>query len=217
MKCEPYERLSLDVGATGLGPSLELLGSRGAEILKMEERAGRMHVEAEIPARGLIGLRTRILNASGGEAIMHHTFSCYKPGRGSPALRKNGVMMALEGGRVTAYAIEGLSDRGVMCVKPGDQVYAGQIVGEHNRDNDIVVNCTRMKHLTNFRETVKEATVVLKGARVLTLEMALEYIEEDEFVEVTPTSIRVRKRILEESARKRSERSDKDRMASASS
>ena len=215
VKCEPYERLSLDVGATGLGPSLELLGSRGAEILKMEERAGRMHVEAEIPARGLIGLRTRILNASGGEAIMHHTFSCYKPGRGSPAMRKNGVMMALEGGRVTAYAIEGLSDRGVMCVKPGDQVYTGQIVGEHNRDNDLVINITRMKPLTNFRETSKDQTVVLRGARDYSLEAALEYIESDELVEVTPQSIRMRKKILDESARKRAERSERDRLAAA--
>ena len=214
---EPWERLSLDVQTVALGAALELIGSRGADIKHMDQRGTRMHIEADIPARGLIGMRTRMLTATQGDATMHHTFSGYKPGRGSPAMRKNGVMMALEGGRVTAYAIEGLSDRGVMCVKPGDQVYAGQIVGEHNRDNDIVVNCTRMKHLTNFRETVKEATVVLKGARVLTLEMALEYIEEDEFVEVTPISIRVRKRILEESARKRSERSDKDRMASASS
>jgi len=215
VKCEPFERLSLDVGSEGLGGSLELLGSRGAEILKMEERAGRMHVEAEIPARGLIGLRTRILNASGGEAIMHHTFSAYKPVRGATQRRKNGVMIALEGGRVTAYAIEGLADRGVMCVRPGDQVYTGQIIGEHNRDNDLVVNITRLKPLTNFRETSKDATVVLRGARDYSLEAALEYIEADELVEITPQSIRMRKRILDENARKRAERAERDRLEAA--
>jgi len=216
VRCEPFERLSLDVGSNGLGGSLELLGSRGAEILKMEERAGRMHVEAEIPARGLIGLRTRILNASGGEAVMHHTFSAYKPVRGETQKRKNGVMIALEGGRVTAYAIEGLADRGVMCVRPGDQVYTGQIVGEHNRDNDLVINITRMKPLTNFRETSKDQTVVLRGARDYSLEAALEYIEGDELVEITPSQIRMRKRILDESARKRAERAERDRAASVS-
>jgi GTP-binding protein len=181
----------------------------------MEERAGRMHVEAEIPARGLIGLRTRILNASGGEAVMHHTFSSYKPLRGTEQKRKNGVLMSLETGRVTAYAIEGLADRGVMCVRPGEQVYAGQIVGEHNRDNDLVINITRMKPLTNFRETSKDQTVVLRGARDYSLEAALEYIENDELVEITPSSIRMRKRILDESARKRAERADRDRMAAS--
>jgi GTP-binding protein len=216
VRCEPFERLSLDVAAEGLGGSLELLGSRGAEILKMEERAGRMHVEAEIPARGLIGLRTRVLNASGGEAVMHHTFSAYKPVRGEVQRRKNGVMIAMEGGRVTSYAIEGLADRGVMCVRPGDQVYAGQIVGEHNRDNDLVVNITRLKQLTNFRESSKEQTVVLKGARDYSLEAALEYIEGDELAEVTPNSIRMRKRILDEGARKRAERAERDKTASVS-
>ncbi|MFM1822650.1 MAG: Tyrosine phosphorylated protein [Planctomycetota bacterium] len=215
VKCEPYERLSLDVGPDGLGGSLELLGSRGAEILKMEERGGRMHVEAEIPARGLIGLRTRILNASGGEAIMHHTFSAYKPARGNPPVRQNGVMIAMEGGRVTEYAIQGLSDRGFMFVRPGDQVYTGQVVGQHNRDTDLVVNITRLKQLTNFREASKEATVVLKAAKELSLEAALEYIEGDELVEITPQSIRMRKRILDENARKRAERAERDRMAAA--
>ena len=213
VKCEPYERLSLDVGAEGLGGSLELLGSRGAEILKMEERGGRMHVEAEIPARGLIGLRTRILNASGGEAIMHHTFSAYKPARGNPPVRQNGVMIAMEGGRVTEYAIQGLSDRGFMFVRPGDQVFAGQVVGQHNLDTDLVVNITRLKQLTNFREASKEATVVLKAAKELSLEAALEYIEGDELVEITPQSIRMRKRILDENARKRAERAERDRLA----
>jgi GTP-binding protein len=127
--------------------------------------------------------------------------------------RQNGVMTSLENGRLTAYALEGLADRGVMFVKPGDQVYAGQIVGEHNRDNDLVINCTRLKPLTNFRETSKDQTVVLKGARSYSLEAALEYIESDELVEITPSSIRIRKRILDESARKRAERAERDRLA----
>ncbi len=210
---EPWERLSLDVQTPALGAALELIGSRGADIKGMDQRGTRMHIEADIPARGLIGMRTRMLNATSGDAIMHHTFCGYRAGSGSVKKRQNGVMISLEGGRITEHALQNLSDRGIFSVKPGDQVYAGQIVGEHNRDNDLVVNCTRLKQLTNFRETVKEATVVLKGARTLTLEMALEYIEDDEFVEVTPTSIRIRKRILEENARKRSERSEKDRLA----
>jgi GTP-binding protein len=118
---------------------------------------------------------------------------------------------------VTAYAIEGLADRGVMCVRPGDQVYTGQIVGEHNRDNDLVINITRMKPLTNFRETSKDQTVVLRGARDYSLEAALEYIENDELVEITPSQIRMRKRILDESARKRAERAERDRAAAVSS
>ena len=217
VKWEPYERLSLDVSAGGLGASLELLGSRGAEFSKMEERAGRMHVEAEIPARGLIGMRTRILNASSGEAVMHHTFSCYKPTRSALPSRKNGVMMSLEAGRITGYSLEGLADRGVFFVRPGDQVYAGQIVGEHNRDNDLVINITRPKAMSSFRETNKEATVVLRGARDYSLEAALEYIEDDELVEITPSLIRLRKKILDENARKRSERSERDRVGAASS
>jgi GTP-binding protein len=209
--CEPFERLSLDVDATGMGGALELLGSRGAEILTMDARGDRMHIEAEIPARGLIGLRTRILNATGGDAVMHHTFSAYKPRRGDLKKRQNGVMIAMEAGRVTAHAIEGLADRGVMFARPGDQVYTGQIVGEHNRDNDLVVNATRLKQLTNFRESSKEATVVLKAARIYSLEAAIEYIESDELVEITPTNVRIRKRILEETARKRAERAERDR------
>ncbi len=215
--CEPFERLSLDVESTSMGPALELLGSRGAEILSMDARGERMHIEAEIPARGLIGLRTRLLTATGGSAVMHHTFSAYKPIRGGVKKRQNGVMLSLESGRVTAYAIENLADRGVIFVRPGDQVYAGQIVGEHNRDNDLVVNITRLKPLTNFRETSKDQTVVLKPPRLYSLESALEYIEEDEYVEITPSLIRMRKKILDEAARRRSERSERDRVTTPGS
>jgi GTP-binding protein len=125
-------------------------------------------------------------------------------------------MIALEGGQVTAYACEAMHDRGVLMVRPGDQVYPGQIVGEHNRDNDITVNITRLKQLTNFRAASKDATVTLKAARDLSLEQAIEYIEDDELVEITPTSVRIRKRILDEAGRKRAERQGRDKAAAGS-
>jgi len=213
VKCEPIERLSLDVSTTGMGPALELLGSRGGEILKMETRGGRMHIEAEIPARGLIGMRNKMLNATGGEAVMHHTFAHYAPLRGVERKRGNGVMVSIDAGTATAYSIEALSDRGYLFVRPGDKVYEGMIVGENSRDNDLGVNITRAKQLSNFRETSKDQTVVLKAARIPTLESGLEYIEVDELVEITPQSVRIRKRLLKESDRKRADRQTRDREA----
>ena len=207
VRCEPIERLSLDVSAAGMGAALELLGGRGGEVTKMEARGGRMHIEAEIPARGLIGMRTRLLNVTGGEAIMHHTFARYAPVRpGGDRRRGTGVMTAIESGGATMYALEGLADRGVMFVRPGDKVYEGMIVGEHNRENDLDVNVVKLKQLTNFRAASKDATVVLKSARTMSLEAALEYIEDDELVEITPKSVRMRKIFLKESDRKKAER-----------
>lgn len=142
---------------------------------------------------------------------MHHTFLRYAPMVSEPLRRQNGVMVATETGQVTAYAVEGLHDRGVLFVVPGDKVYAGQVVGEHNRDNDLPVNITRLKHLTNIRSSTKEATVTLKAPRRMSLEECIEYVEEDELVEVTPGPIRLRKRILDESMRKKTERAAKDR------
>lgn len=142
---------------------------------------------------------------------MHHSFLRFAPRTGEIPHRLQGVMVALEGGSVTAYAVEALHDRGVLFVEPGDRVYEGQIVGEHNRDNDLTVNITRAKQLTNFRASTKEATVALKAPRRLSLEQALEYIEDDELVEVTPAGIRLRKKILQESMRKRAERQARDR------
>ena len=212
--CEPFERLVLDTALSGMGPSLELLGQRGAEILKVDTRGERMHVEAEIPARGLIGLRTRVLNATGGEAVMYHSFHCYKPLKGGIAKRQNGVMISMESGTATAYALLGLGDRGFMFIKPSEVVYEGMIVGEHNRDNDLNVNVVKAKQLTNFREAAKEATVVLKAPRLMSLEAALEYIEDDELVEITPTQVRVRKKILGEAERRRYERSERSKAES---
>jgi GTP-binding protein len=209
---EPIEELSIDVPNEALGAVLELVGSRRGELKKMEPRGERAtHLLFEIPSRSLIGLRGRVLTATQGEAVMHHSFLRFAPRTGEIPHRLQGVMVALDGGSVTAYAVEALHDRGVLFVEPGDRVYEGQIVGEHNRDNDLTVNITRAKQLTNFRVSTKEATVTLKAPRRLSLEQALEYIEDDELVEVTPAGIRLRKKILQESMRKRAERQARDR------
>jgi len=211
VRCEPWERLALDTDQQSMGASLELLGSRGAEVLKVDQRGTRFHVEADIPARGLIGFRSRLLNATGGEAVMHHSFTGYRPFSGQIKRRQNGVMIANEAGPATTYALLQLSERAVMFVRPGDPVYEGMIVGENSRDNDLVVNAVRVKPFSNVRESSKEATVVLKSPRIFSLEMALEYIEDDELVEITPTAVRVRKRLLRETDRRRVERAARDR------
>ena len=210
--CEPWERLTLDVENSGMGPALELLGSRGGEIGKVDPRGTRMHIEADIPARGLIGLRTRLLNATGGEAVMHHAFAAWRPvSPNAVKPRANGVMIANEAGPATSYALEPLSERAVMFVRPGDVCYEGMLVGENSRDNDLVVNATRVKPFSNVRAASKDATVVLKQPRIMSLEAALEYIEEDELVEITPTAVRTRKKLLKETDRKRVERSERSR------
>ena len=210
---EPYEKLALDVAQHVMGGALELLGQRGAEITKLDMRGTRAHVEADIPARGLIGLRTRVLNATGGEAVMHHSFCDYRPIRFAPRKRQNGVLVAVEAGTATTFSLLNLSERGVMFVSHGDVVYEGMVVGEHNRDKDLHVNVVKAKPMSNVRESNKEATVVLKSPRPLSLESALEYLEVDEYVEVTPTSVRIRKKILKENDRKKLVRQQKDREA----
>ena len=205
-RTEPIERLVIDVPIDAVGPVMQLVGDRRAEMTHMDSAAGRTQLEFLVPARGLIGLRSRMLTATAGEVIMHHRFESYGPYRGEIGKRANGVMIATEAGPVTAYAVEQLADRGVMFVSPGDEVYEGQMVGEHNKDNDIPVNAARRKHLTNVRSATKEATVTLKAPRPVTLEAALEYIEPDELVEITPTSVRMRKFHLKESDRKRASR-----------
>ncbi|MFO0971918.1 MAG: translational GTPase TypA [Phycisphaerae bacterium] len=207
-KTEPIEYLVIDVPASMQGAVIELCGTRRGEMVKMELIEGRTHMEFTIPARGLIGLRTRLLNATRGEAILHHSFYEYELLRGAIPQRTNGVMIASESGRVTAYAIEGLADRGVFFVKPGDEIYAGQVVGEHCKDDDIEVNVARLKKLTNMRAASADKTVVLRPPRELPLELALEYIDEDELVEVTPGGVRLRKRLLDPNARKRQARAE---------
>ncbi|MBT3200489.1 MAG: translational GTPase TypA [Phycisphaerales bacterium] len=205
-RTEPIERLVIDVPTDAVGPVMQLLGDRRAEMEHMESAGTRTQLEFTIPARSLLGLRNRMLTATGGEVIMHHRFESYGPDRGDIGGRINGVMIATDTGAVTGYALEQLAGRGIMFVQPGDDVYQGQIVGEHCKDSDLPINVIKRKNLNNIRSANKEATVTLKAPRLLTLEAALEYIEMDEMVEVTPNHIRVRKIHLKESDRKRAVR-----------
>jgi GTP-binding protein len=200
---EPIEYLVVDVPEKTLGPVMELVGNRKGELVRMDNRQGQVHLEFTIPARGLIGLRTRMLTATQGQAIMHHNFFEYAPMRGDVPSRANGVMVSMTSGNVNAYALNNLQDRGVMFVEPGDPVYEGQVVAENARDNDMTVNPTATKKLSNMRTTGSDENIILKPARKMTLEQALEYIEEDELVEVTPGAIRLRKELLTENQRKR--------------
>ena len=203
---EPIELLVIDVATDSVGAVMELVGDRRARMTKMETRGSRTHLEFEVPARGLIGLRSRVLMSTQGEAIMHHRFHEYGQFRGTIGGRINGAMVATQTGRVTAYALGQLADRGVMFIEPGDQVYEGQIVGENNKDGDMPINVVKQKPMSNMRSATKDETVVLKSPRKLSLEMALEYVEDDELVELTPKAIRLRKRWLKEIDRRRQAR-----------
>jgi len=206
LRCEPIELLTVDVDRGRLGAVLEMLGGRGGEVQTLDQRGDRMHVECEIPARGLIGLRNHMLTATAGQAIMYHSFQRYGPLRATDLRRSSGVMIATETGPAKTYALLNLSERGVMFVKPQEMVYVGQIVGEHSRENDLGVNVVKGKAFSNVRESTKEATEVLKAPRIYSLEAALEYIEVDELVEITPHSVRLRKKLLSEGDRKRADR-----------
>ena len=212
---EPWERVSVDVPPDVIGPVIELLGSRSAEISNVEQRGTRSHVSAIMPARSLIGLRPRMLNATGGEAILHHSFEAWRPATTPARRRANGVLISTETGRATSHAMHQLSERAVMFVEPGADVYEGMIVGENTRDKDLDVNPTRAKAFSNVRESTKEATVVLKASREVGLEAALEYIAADEAVEITPEAIRMRKRMLSETDRRRAMRAERARAAGA--
>ncbi len=208
--CEPIETLVIDCPNDSVGRVMELVGQRKGEMRKMEPRGASVtHLTFEITARALIGLRSRVLTATQGEAIMSHRFLRFQPVSGERPRRSQGVLLATDSGQVTAYAVELTHDRGFLFVAPGDKVYAGQIVGEHNRENDLPVNIVRAKALTNIRQANKEATVTLKTPRRLGLEDALEYIEDDELLELTPKSIRMRKKLLDEGARRRASRGQK--------
>src|SRR3954449_2723632 len=203
---EPIEYLVVDVPEKNMGGVMELVGNRKGELVRMDNREGQVHLEFTIPARGLIGLRTRMLTATQGTAVMHHNFHEYAPTRGDVPGRLNGVMISMTAGNVNAFALNNLQERGVMFVEPGVPVYEGQIVAENARDNDMPVNPTTAKKLTNMRTTSSDENIILKPARKMTLEQALEYIEEDELVEVTPNSIRLRKELLTENERKKAGR-----------
>jgi GTP-binding protein len=203
---EPIEYLVIEAPNSHVGAVMELVGNRRAECLKLESRADQAHIEFTIPARGLIGLRTRLLNATAGQAIMHHNFYDYQPARGSIPARLNGVMISTESGRTTAYALDGLQERGTLFIGAGEQVYEGQVLAEHCRDNDLPVNACREKKLTNMRASGSDKSIILKPPRLMNLEQALEYIEEDELVEITPAAIRIRKTFLKENDRKKQAR-----------
>ena len=216
-KHEPWERVSVDSPPESAGAAIEMIGSRGGEIQSMDTVGNRSRVEGVMPSRGLIGLRTRLLNASGGEAILHHTFEDWRPLGPMRRERGNGVMVSMETGRATPYSLLALSERALMFVEPGEDVYEGMVVGENSRDNDLDVNPAKAKAFSNVRESTKEATVVMKAPRKMTLEMALEYIAEDEAVEITPNAIRMRKLILREVDRKRMQRHRRQQAADAAS
>jgi GTP-binding protein len=185
---------------------MSLLGERRSEIVKMDAKSGAsdfIHMEFMIPSRGLFGLHARVMNATQGRAIMHHTFERYEPMRGAIPQRKAGVMIATTTGQVTAYALDALYDRGFFFVEPGENVYEGQVVGEHCKEKDIPVNASRGKQLTNVRAAGKDDAAKVRPARKMSLELAMEYIQEDELVEICPGSIRIRKRLLKETDRRR--------------
>jgi GTP-binding protein len=206
VKLEPIEYLVIDVPSDKVGAAMELVGSRRGELVKMDPVGTRTHLEFTIPARGLIGLRTRLLNSTGGEAVMHHVFHEYSPYRGDVPTRPQGVLISNVSGKTNAYALDGLQERAVLFVRPGDEVYPGMIVAENCRDNDLVVNPCREKKLTNIRAASADKNILLAPPREMSLEQALEYIEDDELVEITPKIIRLRKKSLSEEERKRESR-----------
>jgi len=201
--CEPFESLVVEVPSDKMGPVMEMVGARRGEMVEMSPRGEYTSILFHVPARGLIGLRTRLLNATQGTAVINHRFLEYRLVEGEIPRRQNGVMVSMAAGKAVPFALFGLQARADMFVSPGDEVYEGMIVGENVRDNDLPVNPTREKKLTNMRASGTDDNVLLKPPRQLSLEAALEYIEDDELVEITPTKIRLRKMLLREAERRR--------------
>jgi GTP-binding protein len=201
-KCEPIETLIVDVPAEVSGKVIELVTQRKGELLIMEPKGDLQHLEFEIPARGIIGLRNNVLTATAGEAIMAHRFKAYEPWKGNIPARLNGVLVSMEKGSTTAYSIDKLQDRGRFFIEPGVEVYEGQIMGEHIRDNDLVVNVVKGKALTNMRASGTDDNARIATAVKFSLEEAMEYIQADEYIEITPKSMRLRKIYLTENERK---------------
>ncbi|HTR78780.1 MAG TPA: translational GTPase TypA, partial [Gemmatimonadaceae bacterium] len=203
-RLEPYEELSIDVPETYLGTVIEALGPRRAELLEMKNPGqGMVRMAYRIPARGLFGYRSEFLTDTRGTGIMHHRFLDYGVWAGPLAGRTRGSLVSMEGGTIVAFALANLQERATLFVQPGDVVYQGMIVGENSRPGDMEVNPTKEKKLTNMRSKSSDENVQLEPPRELTLEAALEYIEDDELIEITPQSIRLRKRSLSTSERKR--------------
>ncbi len=206
VKCEPIEELTISVPEEFSSKMIDMVTRRKGEMVSMETQGDRINIEFNIPSRGIIGLRTNVLTASQGEAIMAHRFKEYQPYKGEIERRTNGSIIAMEGGTAFAYAIDKLQDRGRFFIYPQDEVYAGQVVGEHVHENDLVVNVTKSKKLTNMRASGSDDKARIIPPVIFSLEEALEYIKEDEYVEVTPKSMRMRKIILDETERKRANR-----------
>ena len=203
VKCEPIEEMTINVPEEFASKMIDMVTRRKGEMTSMESQGERVNIEFNIPSRGIIGLRTNMLTASQGEAIIAHRFKEYQPFKGEITRRVNGSLIALESGNAYAYAIDHLQDRGRFFIEPQDQVYAGQVVGEHVHDNDIVINVCKAKQLTNVRASGTDEKARIIPATIFSLEEALEYIKEDEYVEVTPKSMRMRKVILDHLERKR--------------
>ena len=203
VKCEPIEELTISVPEEFASKMIDMVTRRKGEMVSMETQGDRVNIEFDMPSRGIIGLRTNVLTASQGEAIMAHRFKEYQPFKGDIPRRTNGSMIAMESGTAFAYAIDKLQDRGKFFIYPQDEVYAGQVVGEHVHENDLVINVTKSKKLTNMRASGSDDKAHIIPPVIFSLEEALEYIKEDEYVEVTPKSMRMRKVILDETERKR--------------
>ena len=202
-KCEPIEELTINVPEEFASKMIDMVTRRKGEMTSMESQADRVNIEFDVPSRGIIGLRTNVLTASQGEAIMAHRFKEYQPYKGDITRRVAGSMIALETGTSYAYAIDKLQDRGKFFIEPGEEVYMGEVVGEHVHDNDLVINVCKAKQLTNTRASGSDDKARIVPRTVLSLEEALEYIKEDELVEVTPKSMRMRKIILDHNERKK--------------
>jgi len=200
---EPVEQLTIDLPEEYSGKIIDIVTRRKGELLSMQNKGDRMHMEFTIPSRGIIGLNNIVLTLSSGEAIMSHRFLEFQPWKGPIEKRQNGSIIAGESGNAYAYALDKLQDRGRFFIEPQTEVYAGQVVGEHNKEGDLVVNVTKSKKLTNMRAAGSDDKIQLAPPVVFTLEEALEYIKEDEYVEVTPKAIRIRKIVLDETERKR--------------
>ncbi|MFM7727545.1 MAG: translational GTPase TypA, partial [Flavobacteriales bacterium] len=203
IKNEPVEELTIDLPSEMAGTAIEAVSRRKGEMKNMEQKGDRTQLEFEIPSRGIIGLRSYMLTATQGEAIMAHRFKEYQSWKGDLGGRNNGSLISMDNGTTTAYRISNLQDRGRFFADPNEEVYMGQVIGEHTRDNDLVVNLTEAKQLTNFRAAGSDDKARFAPAIKFTLEEALEYIQNDEYVEVTPKSLRLRKIYLTENDRKR--------------
>ncbi|ASN07137.1 translational GTPase TypA [Virgibacillus necropolis] len=204
-KCEPIERVQVDVPEEYTGGVMESLGARKGEMIDMVNHGnGQVRIDFKVPSRGLIGYTTEFMSQTRGYGILNHTFEAYEPVvKGQVGGRSKGVLVGLENGKASTYGIMQLEDRGVIFVEPGTELYAGMIVGEHNRDNDLTVNITKEKHLTNVRSANKDQTSTIRKTRVMSLEEAIEYLNDDEYCEVTPESIRLRKKILNKNEREK--------------